>query len=185
MPIRKPELEIFPADLLEPTANHGDATYSWTCLYTMSRREKDLMRRLIAEGIACFCPQVEKRYRSPAGRLRTSYIPLFSNYVFLFGNEDHRRFALATNCVSKTYPVEDANFVSELRQIQVALQAGAPLTAEAKLDRGQRVRVRSGPFKNFEGEVIRREGKTRLLLRLNFLEQGVSMEMDEAVLDPV
>ncbi len=193
MPIRKAELEIYPEDLLlrdastdiNETDESGGATWRWTCLYTMSRREKDLMRRLVAEKVACYCPQVAKRYRSPAGRLRTSYIPLFTNYVFLFGNEDHRRFALTTNCISKTYEVRDANFQNELRQIQVALNEEVPLTAEAKLDSGQRVRVRSGPFKDFEGEIIRREGKTRLLLQLNYLQQGVSMEMDEALLAPI
>jgi hypothetical protein len=33
--------------------------------------------------------------------------------------------------------------------------------------------------------VLRREGKTRLLLAVRFLEQGVSMEVDEGVLEPV
>ena len=103
----------------------------------------------------------------------------------MYGDESHRYFALATNCVSRDQEVNDARFVDELRQIQQALSAGVPLTPEAKLERGQRVRVRSGPFRDFEGEVLRREGKTRLLLTLNFLEQGVSMEMDEAVLDPL
>ena len=185
MPVIGKQPDIFPPDLLETDQLPGDTTWRWYCLYTMSRREKDLMRRLMANQIACYCPTVPKRYRSPAGRLRTSYIPLFPGYVFLFGDSSHRYFALSTNCVSRDQEIVDDGFVDELRQIQLALAAGVPLTPEAKLQRGQRVRVRSGPFKDFEGEVIRREGKTRLLLTLNFLEQGVSMEMDEAVLAPL
>ena len=60
-----------------------------------------------------------------------------------------------------------------------------PLTPEAKLESGDLVRVRSGPFADYEGTVVRREGKTRLLLSIQFLEQGVSMELDEAVLEPL
>ncbi|MGI9518286.1 MAG: transcription termination/antitermination protein NusG [Pirellulaceae bacterium] len=185
MPVIKKETDVYPPDLLIADALPGDESWRWYCLYTLSRREKDLVRRLIARQIACYCPTVPKRYRSPAGRLRTSHTPLFSSYVFLYGDASHRQFALTTNCVSRDQEINDPNFVSELRQIQQALDAGVPLTPEARLERGQRVRVRSGPFRDFEGVVIRREGKTRLLLTLNFLEQGVSMEMDEAVLVPV
>ena len=185
MPIIKKEPDVYPSDLLDSQHPLGDDSWSWYCLYTLSRREKDLMRKLMSRQIACYCPVVAKRYRSPAGRLRTSYIPLFAGYVFMYGDETHQYFAMTTNCISRYQKVVDARFPEELRQIQTALSAGVPLTAEARLTRGQRVRVRSGHFKDFEGIVLRREGKTRLLLQLNFLEQGVSMELDEALLTPI
>ena len=65
------------------------------------------------------------------------------------------------------------------------IEAGVPLMAESRLVTGNRVRVKSGPFKRYEGTVLRREGKSRLLLAINFLEQGVSMEIDEALLEPL
>jgi transcription antitermination factor NusG len=186
MPILKSEQDIFPADLLENAALQDDPVRNWYCLYTLSRREKVLLRKLLANKIACYSPMVAKRFRSPAGRLRTSYTALFPNYVFLYGDESDRLFALQTNCISRSQLIADeATLVRDLQQIRAAIQVGIPLTPEARLDRGQRVRVSAGPFKGFEGEVLRREGKTRLLLRLNFLEQGVSMELDEAVLKPV
>lgn len=185
MPILEREDDIFPHDLLENPQLLEDPDRHWFCLYTMSRREKDLLRKLIAAQIPCYSPMVPRRYRSPAGRLRTSYTALFPNYVFLLGDESSRLFALATNCVSRAQMITDQGLEHDLRQIHAALQAGVPLTPEAKLHRGQHVRVSSGPFRGFEGEVLRREGKTRLLLRLNFLEQGASMELDEAVLTPL
>lgn len=186
MPILKPEPDIFPPDLLENSGMHVDDGRQWHCLYTLSRREKVLLRTLIANGIACYSPMVAKRFRSPSGRLRTSQTALFPNYVFLYGDETDRLAALMTNCVSRTQVIADTCvLVNDLRQIRMALQVGVPLTPEARLEKGQRVRVSAGPFKGFEGEVLRREGKTRLLLQLNFLEQGVSMELDEAVLKPI
>ncbi len=186
MPILKQEPDIFPQDLLENSGKQTDADRQWHCLYTISRREKVLLRKLIAQGIPCYSPMVAKRFRSPSGRLRTSHTALFPNYVFLFGSEPDRLTALMTNCVSRSQLIVDgAVLVHDLRQIRAALLVGAPLTPEARLDKGQRVRVSAGPFRGFEGEVLRREGKTRLLLRLNFLEQGVSMELDEAVLKPI
>jgi transcriptional antiterminator RfaH len=75
--------------------------------------------------------------------------------------------------------------IADLRQIHNVVKAGVPLTPEARLQPGDRVKVKTGPFAGYEGNVIRREGKTRLLLSLRFLEQGVSMEMDEALLESV
>ena len=184
MPILKKEDDIYPDDLLQNESLLADETRRWYCLYTLSRREKDLARKLIARQIGCYLPIVPKRYRSPAGRLRTSWVPLFNNYVFLYADESERHFCFTTNCLSRVEEVgDDHQLVQDLRAIQTAINAGIPLTPEARIEPGQRVRVRRGPFQGYEGHVIRREGKTRLLLSINFLEQGVSMELDEAVLD--
>ncbi len=104
----------------------------------------------------------------------------------MLADESERYFSMTTNCVSRFQIVDDREqLTADLENIQTAVTAGIPLTPEAKLEPGQLVRVRSGPFKDYEGQVIRREGKTRLLLAIRFLEQGVSMEMDEAVLSPL
>ena len=185
MPILEREDDIYPENLLTDESLLADSDRSWWCIYTLSRREKDLMRRLATFEIPYFGPVIPKRFRSPNGRLRTSFIPLFPNYVFMFGNEQDRYQAMTTNCVSKCNPVEDhERLVADLRQIRSVIEAGVALTPEARLEPGNWVRVRSGPFAGYEGTVIRREGKTRLLLSIRFLEQGVSMELDEGLLEP-
>ena len=184
MPILGEEDDIFPADLLENTEILNDPNLRWWCIYTLSRREKDLMRKLASLNIAHYGPVVPKRFRSPNGRLRTSYIPLFPNYVFMLGSEDDRYQAMTTNCISKCNLIEDSErLIKDLSQIHNVVVEGVALTPEARLEKGNRVRVKSGPFGGYEGIVVRREGKTRLLLSIQFLEQGVSMEMDEAVLE--
>ena len=175
---------MYPENLLKDPEQFADAEKYWWCVYTMSRREKDLMRRLTALRISHFGPTIPKRYRSPAGRLRTSFIPMFPNYVFMLGNEQDRIRAMTTNCISNCTIVEDRErLVKDLLQISQIVLADVPLTPEAKLEAGNYVRVKTGPFSGYEGTVVRREGKTRLLLSIQFLEQGVSMELDEAVLE--
>lgn len=186
MPILKKENDIFPPELLDDDSTLSDSEHRWWCIYTMSRREKELMRQLETKQISFYSPIVAKRYRSHSGRLRTSFIPLFPNYVFLYGDESDRREAMTTNCISKCTVIEDPRrLLMDLRQIKEVLDADVPLTAEARLEPGNRVRVKSGPFLGYEGNVIRREGKTRLLLSIHYLEQGVSMELDEALLEPI
>ncbi len=186
MPILPKQEDIFPLDLFEIATRETDPDRQWWCLYTRSRREKELMRRLRGAQVGYFCPTIEKRSRSPQGRIRTSFIPLFPNYVFLFGSPQDRLEAQKSNCVSQIREVLNASeLVTDLQQIYVAVQTGTPLTPEAKLVPGDRVRVRSGPFRGYEGTVMRREGRTRLLLSVRYLEQGVSMEVDEGLLEPL
>ena len=144
------------------------------------------MRKLYSKQIRFYGPVITKRFRSPAGRMRTSYVPLFPNYVFMFGNEDDRYQAMTTNCISKCTPVPDPQrLITDLQQVANIVAQGEGLTPEARLEAGNRVRVKSGPFAGYEGQVIRREGKTRFLLSVKFLEQGISIAMDEALIDPI
>lgn len=186
MPILKRESDIFPADLLEQPLVRLPDGKSWWCIYTLSRREKDLMRKLRALKLPHYGPMIPKRSRSPQGRLRTSFVPLFPNYVFLLGDESDRYEAMKTNCISRYVEVTNGlELAADLRQVHLAVAANVPLTPESRLEAGQQVRVRSGPFRGYEGLVLRREGKTRLLLAVRFLEQGASMEIDEGLLEPL
>ncbi|MDG1873767.1 MAG: antitermination protein NusG [Mariniblastus sp.] len=186
MPILGQEDDLYPANLFDDAEAQANAERQWWCIYTLSRREKDLMRKLASLKIAHYGPVIPKRYRSPNGRLRTSFVPLFPNYVFMFGDEDDRYQAMTTNCISRCSLIEDREqLVVDLRQIHNVVDAGVALTPEARLEAGNRVRVRTGPFAGYEGSVVRREGKTRLLLSIQFIEQCVSMEMDEGVLEPL
>lgn len=186
MPILEKEYDIWPEDLINNEQVLADESRQWWCVYTISRREKDLMRKLRLHDTPFYGPVVPKRYRSPKGRLRTSFIPLFPNYVFIFASEQERYQAFTTNCISKCTEVLDSTqLVHDLQQIYYVIQQGVPLTPEAKLEAGDRVRVRNGPFAGYEGNVIRREGKTRFLLSIQFLEQGVSMAIDEGLLEAI
>ncbi|MEZ6096148.1 MAG: transcription termination/antitermination NusG family protein [Pirellulaceae bacterium] len=184
MPILPREPDIYPDDLLQNASFLEDVNRDWWCMYTRSRREKELMRRMKAMSIAFYSPVISKRSRSPQGRIRESFVPLFPNYVFVYGTDAERYQAMTTNNVSKYSVVnEREQLVEDLQRIQIAINVGEPLTPESRLEAGNRVRVRSGPFRGYEGLVIRREGKTRLLLTVRYLEQGVSMAIDEGLLE--
>jgi hypothetical protein len=90
MPILPQEPNIFPDALLEAETLDAAVLHPWWAVYTLPRREKELARRLRRMEITFYCPMVKKRSRSSAGRVRTSFIPLFAGYVFVSGNEEHR-----------------------------------------------------------------------------------------------
>jgi transcriptional antiterminator RfaH len=50
---------------------------------------------------------------------------------------------------------------------------------------GQNVRVKSGAFSGYEGTIIRREQETRLLVAVKFMEQGVSVKLEDCQLEVI
>lgn len=186
MPILTPQTDLYPTDLFERESLGDESEVGWWALYTMSRREKHLMRQLVQLEVPFYCPIIPKRNRSPGGRIRTSYLPLFANYVFLYGDDQQRYQAMTTNCVARhTRVVAGGELTRDLRRIYELIQAGVPLTAESRLEAGDLVRVRSGPFRGYEGYIIRREGQRRLLVAVNFLQQGASFALEDCELEPV
>lgn len=183
MPILKAEPDCYPNHLFEMSEIEDGP---WWLLYTKSRQEKQLMRHLRQLELLHYAPQIESRKRSPAGRIRTSYIPLFTNYVFLCGEEMARYKAICTGCVIQASEVIDTTtFVHDLKQVYQLIKMGVPLTLESRMSAGQRVRIKNGPFSGYEGIVIRRENETRLLVSVKFMEQGVSAKLDDCQLEAV
>jgi transcriptional antiterminator RfaH len=184
MPILREEPSMYPETLLDG-APTDVAERRWLALYTKARQEKSLARELLKYHIPFYLPLVRKVSVS-RGRKQSSMVPLFGGYVFLYGSEDERVRSLTTNRISRVLTVEDADqLVFDLRQLHQLIAAGAPLTVESRLGPGQRVRVRQGAFAGLEGTVLKRRGEMRLLVSINFLQQGASVEIDDFMLDPL
>lgn len=187
MPILPAEPDLYPDDLLdlpEQEMPQSLAGSKWWGLYTLPRREKQLMRQLRALGVPFYAPVISRRTRSPQGRVRTSHVPLFASYVFLYGTEESRTQALTTNCVSRCLPVADTERLTrDLKQIHRLIAAEAALTPEARLEPGMRVRVKSGSLAGLEGVVVERRGEERLLVAVEFLQQGVSVQLDDFLVE--
>lgn len=185
MPLLAKETDLYPPDLLDRDDLGQDSVTRWWAVYTRSRREKDLMRRLEAIELAFYGPTVEKAQRSPSGRVRTSFVPLFANYVFLYGDADDRYRALETNCVSSCIQVADGEALSrELRSLRRLIESDVPVTIEERLEPGAAIRIKSGPFRGIEGTVISRRGRRRLVVAVGFLQQGASIEIDDFLVEP-
>lgn len=183
MPILKHEPDMFPDDLLQTGLGEEER---WWAIYTLSRQEKLLMRKLREAGIAHYGPLISRRYRSPAGRVRTTYMPLFANYVFVRGTEEDRYNAVCTGCVSRYVPVADSEeLVTDLAQVRRLIETGAPLAPEERLEPGDIVRVKTGSFAGFEGRILDRSGERRLVVEVRFMNQGASVKLEDCQLERI
>jgi len=157
----------------------------WWVLYTKVHQEKALAQQLLGYQIPYYLPLVPKS-RVCRGRRLVSRVPLFAGYVFLFGTNEERVTSLTTNRISRVLGVDDLEGLTrDLRQLQRLIVSGAPLTVEQRLAPGQRVRVRSGLLAGLEGRVLKRHGATRLLVAVDFLQQGASVDMEDCLLEPI
>lgn len=183
MPLLEAEVNLHPADLLSsfaPCAGTSGSDLCWWAAQTRSRQEKQLMRRLLARDIAFYCPISPHQYRSPAGRMRTSYLPLFANYVFIAGDELARYQAMTSGCVANCLKApEPAELSRQLHAIQLAITAGATLRPESRIPPGTPVRIRAGTFEGVQGVVVERRGKSRLYLKVDFIQQGASLAVED------
>ncbi len=159
----------------------------WWVLYTMSRQEKALGRYLRMKRVPYYLP-LHRAYSLCRGRRTSSLVPLFSSYIFLFADPHERVVALTSNRVARVITVPSARqreLADNLLAIQQLITSGVPLTVESRIQEGARVRVRSGRLAGVEGVVITRRRRSQLLVAVDFLQQGASIEIDDFALEVV
>jgi len=184
MPILDLETTVYPPNLLDDFTNQV-GEQCWWVLYTKARQEKAVARQLLGWELPFYLPLVPKTHLI-RGRRVNSHVPVFHGYVFLYGSELDRVQSLKTNRISRILEVVDQPLLEhDLKHVSRLISANAPLTIESRLVPGNRVRVKTGPFKGVEGVVIQRRGKARLLVAVTFLQQGVSIEIDDFQLEPL
>jgi len=190
MPILAEEPSLFPDNLLDAVDQPAQvldpaAERSWWAIYTRSRQEKGLARQLLGYQVPFYLPLIPKDHLIRGRRVR-AYVPLFDGYVFLFGNPDERTLALTTNRIARVLPVPRQDKMwQDLLQVRQVIASGQPLTVEKRLLTGQRVRIRKGLLAGLEGHIIRREGTDRLLVAVEFMQKGVSVEINDCGVEPV
>lgn len=183
MPILKAETELFPATLLDELTTI-DTERKWWAVYTKSRQEKAVARQLKSMDVPFYLPLVPQISIIGTRRVK-SLLPLFPSYMFVFGTDIERVAALATKRVTQMLSAtETAIMTRDLTNIRSMIAAGIPMTVEARLEAGRRVRIKKGALMGMEGTIVTRRGGERLLVAVEFLQQGVSIEINDYQLEP-
>jgi transcription antitermination factor NusG len=184
MPLPPPAPQIFPEGLLIGDLT-ADDDRRWWVVHTKARQEKAIARDLLAQSVPYFAPQTEKT-TLVRGRKRWSSVPVFSGYVFLYGSEMERYRTLLTDRVAQVIEVDDQQQLrQDLTRIWRLIESKVPLTIEGRLSAGDPVRIRCGALEGIDGMVIERRAKCRVLVAVRMLQQGVSVEIEDFMLEPL
>lgn len=182
MPILKPEPDLFPDDLFELDRRE----FPWWVAHLRSRQEKLAAREALARGVPFYLPQREQVTRTPSRR-RVSYLPLFTGYLFFRGTvETHRLEILKTNLCVRILEVHDQESIHhDLRQVLELQRRGLPLLPfEDQLAVGDDVKITDGPFKGFDGQIVKEKSGLRLVVSVRFIHRAVAVELPREVLVP-
>lgn len=160
----------------------------WFALYTKSRHEKLVHRELEKKGIESFLP-LRKVTRDWSDRKKIIEEPLFQGYLFVHMPIKERWTVLntvgAVRFIGKSAaePIEVPE--KELLTVRQFIESEIQVDPFPYLKEGQRVYVRSGPFKGTEGFVVRKDRHCRLVISLDVMMKSVSVVIDEACIEPL
>lgn len=182
-------VDVYPANLLADDSllcpTDGQESPAWWLAHTLPRQEKVVAAEFFRRGIAFYLPLINRKSIT-RGRTRAVRIPLFPGYIFLRGTAADRLNAVKTNRLITIHEVPDGECLrKQLKTFSDLIEAGAPLVRESRLVAGDRVRIKTGIFRGVEGVVLRRHGRTELLLAIDFLGQGASLEIEDCGTEPV
>src|SRR5208283_2708871 len=161
------------ADSLEPR---------WYAAYTSANHEKRVAEQLQRRSVENFLPLYESVRRWKDRRVRLK-LPLFPGYVFVHIALRDRLKVLQVPGVAKLVsfhgqpaPVPD----KDIEAIRTCLAGPHPVQPHRYLQRGQRVRVLSGPLAGLTGIVVRQKKSTRFVISFDLLMRSVSVELDSS-----
>lgn len=188
MTILAAEADFYPEDLWRErapgTPRRPDSL--WWCLHTKPRQEKAVARDLRAAGVSFYLPQILNEHHTPRGRAVKSLLPMFTGYIFLYGDDKDRMKAIQGNRLAGVLQVFDQEGLEkDLVRIQKLLSSGLPLVAEPRTLPGTFVRIKEGPLAGLEGKVSRRGNGDHFVAMVRFLSQGASVQLQDWQVEPI
>jgi transcription antitermination factor NusG len=184
MPLLPLEPFVFPDNLLTVPDRDWDETSPWWVLHTRPRAEKALARRLLRRESPFFLPLCKHQWRN-RGRTHCSYVPLFPGYVFLRASNQTVFQTLETNLVARILTVADqGQLQDDLARVYQVIATGAPLAPEERLQPGDLVEITDGPLAGLEGKVLRRGKQLNFIVEVQFIQRGVSVEIESWMIQP-
>ena len=159
---------------------------NWYALYTKSRHEKFIDEELARRKIESFLP-TRKIKRRWSDRTVTIEEALFTSYIFvktdLINKMETLKIKGAVKFVRAGHnpiPIEEGVILS-LKNI---IQNEIAIDPFPYLSRGDRVCVKSGPFKGTEGFIVLKDNKKcRLVISVAAIKSSIAVEIDSSLVE--
>jgi transcription antitermination factor NusG len=154
---------------------------NWYVAYTLPRTEKQTQRMLDKLGFVSFLP-LHKEIRTWSDRKKQIELPLFPGYIFVYTSLRERYKSLQVKGIVN-YVSFDGKPATVPESVIDSLRTVLNLNVEITNDRCNlpetdvRVTITEGPFAGIEGILIKKNGKSRLVLQIESLNREVSVEV--------
>ena len=159
---------------------------NWYALWTRSRHEQVVREQLERKQVEVFLPTIRKWSRWKDRKKQIDW-PLFPGYCFArFEPDDTLPILKCTGVVSivsfegAPAPIPD----HELAGIRTLIDTDLAFDPVPLIKEGQMVEVVHGPLKGVVGRLVQKKEKARLVLSVDLIGQGVSVEIDASDVRP-
>lgn len=157
----------------------------WYAVYTRPRAEKLVCDRVVEMGAEVFLP-LQKTYRIWSDRKKLVIKPLLSSYLFVKTSGKEKGEIVKVAGVVKYISFEGhavaipENQINNLRLI-VNSDARIDVTTE-QFDPGDKVEVMHGALCGLTGELIKIGSKSRVIVRIDRLDQNLILKIPKSFL---
>lgn len=155
---------------------------AWFAVWTRSRHEAAVFGQLQERGVEAFLPTLPKWSRWKDRRKRVEW-PLFPGYCFArIPQSESLTVRKCTGVVSlvsiagRPVPIP----VDEIENVRTLMGSELRYDPCPLIHEGDKVEVAWGPLKGVVGRLVRKGAHARLVLAVDLIGQGVSVEVDAA-----
>ena len=154
----------------------------WFAVWTRSRHESAVNRQLAMKGLEGFLPTLPRWSRWKDRSKRIDW-PLFPGYCFVRIDPAAALNVLKCNGVVSLVSFEGRPAAipdSEIESVRTLVESDLQYDPCPLLTEGDRVEVAFGPLRGVVGRLVRKGARARLVLAVDLIGQGVSVEVDAA-----
>lgn len=151
----------------------------WYVAYTQPRHEKVVDRHLQLRNLETYLP-LYREIRNWKGRRTEISLPLFPGYIFVRLAPGERSKVLEHSSVVcfVNFGGRSATLADE--EIEALRNSFAQRHVEPfpYLSQGKRVKIQDGPLAGLYGTVLRRKGRMRMVVSVDFLQRSIAVDLE-------
>ena len=156
----------------------------WIAVYTKPRHEKTVADYLKKKGFKIYLPLVKER-RKWSDRKKWVQYPLFKSYLFVKIQIKDSIFIIQTpgivNIIKFGNEIATVNSKT-ISALKLMISGNYNPTSTDYFIKGEPVIVKNGPLKGIQGEVARIDENDRLILRIESIQNSISVKINRAFL---
>lgn len=160
---------------------------SWYVIYTAPKAEKKIASTICDLGMESYLP-LYTSIRKWSDRKKKVELPLFPNYVFVKTEATNRFDLFGVQGILKFVSVQRNPVVvpeSEIEMIRKVLDKKYEVLQEDYFQAGTKVMVKEGQLGGLVGVVLKQNGTSRVMLRIEELQKAFSINIPTQYLQQI
>ncbi|MGO4295009.1 UpxY family transcription antiterminator [Chitinophaga sp. RAB17] len=152
----------------------------WYLIYTASRKEKKVADGLFEKNITHFLPLI-KTARQWHDRKKIIYVPAFPSYVFVYLDKltDYRDILEVEGVLYYVKFGKAPAMVKPevIEQIRLVINGDNVTISSAYFEIGEKLVIKDGPLTGLHCEMIKSDGKNKILVRVSLLNRNIVVDV--------